>query len=87
MKHYTLLIGFMLSAVMVIGQSGARFSVQISTDSILMGNSFKVSFTLSNAEGSNFKAPELGTYFKVVSGPNTSTSMSFMTGQMSQSVT
>ncbi len=87
MKHYTLIISFMLSAVMAIGQSGARFSVQISTDSILMGNSFRVAFVLENAEGSNFKAPELGTYFKVVSGPNTSTSRSFMNGQMSQSVT
>ena len=72
---------------MAIGQSNPSFSVRISSDSILLGNAFQVSFTLENAEGVNFQAPDWSLYFDVVSGPNQSTSMSFMNGQMSRSVT
>lgn len=81
---FTLLLGM---SVLTFGQAPAKFTVRISTDSILMGNNFQVSFTLENAEGSNFKAPALGTYFDVVSGPNTSSSMTVMNGQMSKSIT
>ena len=61
------------------------FTVEISTDSILLGNYFEVKYTLKNGSANNFVAPDFEN-FNVVSGPNTSTSMSFMNGQMTQSV-
>lgn len=64
-----------------------RFSVRVSTDSVLMGNPFQVQFTLENAEGRNFSAPSFSPDFMVVSGPNTSTSISMMNGQTSRSMT
>ncbi len=64
-----------------------KFTVQVSTDSILMGNYFEVKFTLENANGQNFEAPDFNDHFKVVSGPNFSTSMSMVNGDMTQSMT
>jgi hypothetical protein len=64
-----------------------KFTVQVSTDSILMGNYFEVKFTLENANGQNFEAPDFNDHFKVVSGPNHSTSMSIVNGNMTQSMT
>jgi hypothetical protein len=51
-----------------------------------MNNYFTVSFTLENAEGANFMPPAFDE-FEVASGPNTSSSMSIMNGQVSQKVT
>jgi len=51
-----------------------------------MGNSFQVVFSLENAQGSNFQAPDLSLYFDVLSGPNMSSSMQLINGRMSQSV-
>lgn len=64
-----------------------KFSVQVSTDSILMGNFFEVKFTLENANGQNFEAPHFNDHFNVVSGPNFSTSMNIVNGNMTQSMT
>ncbi|MEO1513630.1 MAG: BatD family protein [Bacteroidota bacterium] len=61
------------------------FTVTVSTDSILMGNYFEVTFTLKDANGSNFLPPDFPD-FQVVSGPNQSMSTSFINGQMSQSM-
>jgi hypothetical protein len=60
---------------------------QVSTDSILMDNYFEVKFVLENADGQNFEAPDFNENFKVMSGPNFSTSMSIMNGAVSQSMT
>lgn len=62
-----------------------KFTLEISTDSILMGNYFEVKFTLENASGSNFSPPEFDG-FHIVGGPNQSTSMSFVNGDMTQSI-
>jgi hypothetical protein len=64
-----------------------KFTVQVSTDSILLGNYFEVKFTLENANGKNFEAPDFNEHFNVVSGPNFSTSMSMVNGDMTQSMT
>jgi uncharacterized protein (DUF58 family) len=87
MKKGTVLFYFTLLSLSVIyAQKGPVFSVEVSNDSILMGNMVKVAFTLENAQGDNFQAP----YFKefdVVSGPNVSTSFSMINGQTSQTIT
>lgn len=63
-----------------------NFSVSVSTDSILFGNYFEVKFTLENANGNDFLAPDFSESFNLVSGPNTSSSFSMMNGKMSQSI-
>ncbi len=65
----------------------AKFTVQVSTDSVLMGNYFEVKFILENASSQNFEAPDFNDHFKVVSGPNFSSSMSLLNGNLSQSTT
>lgn len=88
MKKQFFLLSVLLSlSVLAFSQEGTKFTVRVSTDSILLGNNFQVSFTLENAQGTNFQAPDLGLYFDIISGPNTSTSMQIMNGQMSQSIT
>lgn len=88
MKKQHFLLAVLLSmSVLTFAQAPAKFTVRVSTDSVLMGNNFQASFTLENADGANFKAPELAAYFDVISGPNTSSSTTMMNGQMSKSIT
>lgn len=85
-KQGVLLLSLLFCSLLSFGQAPTKFTVQVSTDSILMGNTFQVKFSLENAQGTNFQAPDLALYFDVVSGPNMSSSMQMMNGQMSQSV-
>ena len=62
-----------------------KLTGQASKTKVAVGESFQLSFTL-NSSGSNFKAPALND-FDVYSGPNQSTSMSYVNGSMSQSIT
>lgn len=62
-----------------------KFVAQASKTTVAVGEAFQISYTL-NTSGSNFKVPALKD-FDVYSGPNQSTSMSFVNGAMSQSVT
>ncbi|MEZ4956065.1 MAG: BatD family protein [Saprospiraceae bacterium] len=62
------------------------FTVSLSTDSILMDNYFEVKFTVENADGKNFEAPDFSENFEVVSGPNFSSSVSMLNGEVTQSM-
>lgn len=62
-----------------------KLTAQASRTKVAVGETFQISFTL-NSNGSNFKAPALND-FDVYSGPNQSSSMSFINGAMSQSIT
>ena len=62
-----------------------KLTAQASKTRVAVGESFQISFSL-NSSGSNFKAPVLND-FNVYSGPNQSTSMSYVNGAMSQSIT
>jgi len=85
-KTCIILTLLLLGSIAAVGQTGPRFTVEVSNDSILVGNVFKVSFTLKNADGSNFGPPELRNFFEVVAGPNMSSSVHMMNGQMNQSI-
>ncbi len=63
------------------------FTVDVSTDSILMDNYFEVKFTVENADGKNFEAPDFSENFVIVSGPNFSSSVSMLNGDVTQSMT
>lgn len=62
----------------------ANFGVQISSDSVLMGNYLKVTFSVENAKVTDFSAPEFEG-FTIASGPNMSSSFSMINGEVSQS--
>lgn len=84
MKNLLFTIGFVLISLFTSAQE-AKFSVTVNSDSVLLGNYLKVSFLLENANGSEF-APPAFENFTVVSGPNTSSSMSIVNGVVSQSI-
>ena len=71
---------------LILAQDNATFSVEMSSDSILMGNYFQVKFTLENAQSNNFIAPDFEG-FRVISGPNMTSSYSMINGEVSQSMT
>ena len=85
MKRFLILSGFLLILGGASAQDEAKFSVNVSGDSILFGNYFQVKFTLENAEGSNFEAPVFEG-FNIVSGPNFSSNISIINGDVSRSV-
>lgn len=86
MKSSISLLLFLLGICLSVqAQDDTRFTVEVSTDSILFGNYFKVTFTLENAKGGEFSAPDFSE-FHVVSGPNRASSMSIINGEVTQSI-
>lgn len=83
MKWIQLTWLFLLFSGAVMAQKAPKFTVEVSTDSILLGNYFQVKFTLENANGENFQAPVFEG-FQIVSGPNVSSSISIVNGEVSQ---
>jgi hypothetical protein len=61
------------------------FNIEISADTLGLTGSIEVSFTLENAQGSKFKAPDFEGFN--VQGPSQSTSMSMINGVTTQSQT
>jgi hypothetical protein len=65
------------------------FEAQVSSNPVSLGDQFQLSFVLSNAGmggGKNLKLPNLGSFF-LLSGPNQSSSMQFINGAVSSSIT
>jgi hypothetical protein len=63
-------------------QEEATFTLEVSSDSVLLGNSLAVRFTLKNADGNDFTPPAFEGF--EVNGPNVSSSMSIVNGEVSQ---
>ncbi|KAA3635694.1 MAG: hypothetical protein DWQ02_09445 [Bacteroidetes bacterium] len=87
MKRKLLLLTFLLGLFSLSGYSQSDevlFSVSASADSIYFGNKFKITFTLENGQGDNFLQPEFRD-FKMASGQMTTSKMSVINGEMSQS--
>ena len=61
------------------------FTATVDKKRVTLSGTVQVSFTLTNAEGKNFKPPSFAD-FSVLSGPNQSTNMQFINGAMSRSV-
>src|ERR1700741_391667 len=80
-KSINFLILFLLTATSVFSQ---KFTAQVSKNKVAAGEMFQLTFSV-NASASNFKAPNLSD-FDVYSGPNQSTSMQIINGNMSQSI-
>jgi hypothetical protein len=84
MKEFLMAL-FLAIPTLIMGQqeSAQSFEIQVSTDTILLGNFFEVRFLVQNAKGA-FDPPAF-TDFDVVGGPNQSSSMSIVNGVSSQS--
>ena len=74
---------FALSCNMLFGQ--AKFSIS-GPPSVPVNQNFQLNITLENANGSNLRPPAMND-FQVLSGPNQSTSMQWVNGNVSQSIT
>lgn len=82
MKHLIIyLFTFSLSIGFGLAQEEG-FYLKINSDTILAGNVLQVSFVANNVSG-QFEAPDMEG-LNVVSGPNTSTSMSMVNGTVTQ---
>ncbi|MFT6334020.1 MAG: hypothetical protein ACJATI_000752 [Halioglobus sp.] len=62
-----------------------EFNVQVTSDTILAGNILNITFTANNIAG-QFEGPDMQG-LNVISGPNTSTSMSMINGDVTQTAT
>ena len=82
-KIIALSICFLVSGF-IYAQEDAKFTVTVSTDSVLLGNYVEVTFTLENAAMEEFQAPVFEG-FRIISGPNQSSSFSMMNGKVTQS--
>ncbi|HMQ46671.1 MAG TPA: BatD family protein [Saprospiraceae bacterium] len=65
-------------------ESGTSLSASVSSDSVLMGHVFSVTFTLKNVDAKELVLPSFDD-FEVVGGPNFSNRVSIVNGAMEQS--
>jgi len=78
------LLMFLTTITTPIFAAEITFIASVNKNPISTNEQFSITFTL-NTQGSNFQAPTFRD-FNVLSGPNQSTSMQFINGNMSQSV-
>jgi len=79
---YIILVAVLLSIVSFAYTQKGSLSVKVDKDSIYQDEVVKVEFLLDNLAG-NFIAPDFSG-FRIVSGPNTSSSYSMINGHVSQ---
>jgi len=79
MKLFNAIVPIILICVSSYAQ---EFNIQVSSDTILAGNVLNVTFTADNVAG-QFEGPDLKG-MNVISGPNTSTSMTMINGEVTQ---
>ncbi len=82
-QNLLLLICFSIASL--LQAQTKSFSVEVSRDTVLLGNQIKAVFTLKNCDG-KFEAPDFKD-FNILSGPNTSTSMYSVNGETTSSST
>ncbi len=85
MKKVPILLLISTLPLWLAAQQAPKFKVEVSTDSVLWGNYFKVTYTLENAPGAQFETPAFPD-FRIISGPNMSSSFSLVNGVSTQSV-
>ena len=78
---------FLFTTILLIGadvvsQNDGSFTMDVSSDTVLMGNTFTLSYTIENLEG-EFAPPDLSD-FKIVHGPNVSSQFSSINGVVSR---
>ena len=76
---------FSLLGVHSLQAQDAKFTVNVSADSILLGNYIAVTFSIENGNAQNFEAPAFQG-FAIIGGPNQSSSYSMFNGVTTQSM-
>lgn len=84
MKKVFSFLAFLLVGLFGYGQ--VKFYASLNTKSVPVNQNFQLSYTVENGEGRTLKLPNLNE-FNVLSGPNTSQSMQWVNGNVSQSST
>ena len=82
MKQYFIFLFIFITSLGVSLAQNDAFYLELKTDTVLAGNVLEVSFIANNIAG-QFEAPDL-TGIDVISGPNTSSSMSMVNGTVTQ---
>ncbi len=77
------ILALCLFPVMTATAQEAEFRVELSHDTLLLGNYVELRFTVENVQG-KFSPPDLSG-FKLLTGPNQSSSYSIINGQVKQS--
>jgi len=80
-----LFIIIFLFPILVSAQKGVTFIAEADARQVIVGGYFEMSFTLANAQGSNFVPPAFKD-FKVLSGPSQSISTSSFNGKWTKTI-
>jgi hypothetical protein len=83
--HFALLLLFFAAGSLQLLQAQAKFYAS-APKSVPVNQAFQLSYTLENANGGSLKLPPLND-FQLIGGPNTSTNMQWVNGNVTQSVT
>ncbi len=81
---FTLLLFFGGAINFSVEAQGTKFTASVSKNTVTVDEQFKLTFKI-NAQASNFQAPDLSD-FRLYSGPNQSSSMQWVNGVMSSSI-
>lgn len=82
MKKQVFILFFLFVSSFSFGQK-VDFSLTVNKDTVLMNNIVIITYTIKQAESDNFESPDFPN-FQVVSGPNVSTSISYINGDMTR---
>lgn len=83
-KSFIVLILGLMSSAMLAQENQISLKVTTSRDSILLGNSFEVTFTLENGSSKQLPVPSFKD-FEILMGPSTMSSTSVVNGVVSSS--
>ncbi len=75
--------GFVFTSFVGISQNDVVFEASTDARQVTLDGYFEVTFTLKNANGSQFAPPSFKD-FDIIAGPNTSTSMQIINGQVTR---
>lgn len=79
-------LSFLLSIVYCLSSSAQAKFYASAPKTVPLNSNLQLSFTIENGNGTSLKPPAIND-FQVLSGPNTSTSMQWVNGNVTQSVT
>lgn len=78
-------LALLMSVIAISSAKAQEFNMELSTESVLLGNQIMVKFILKDIEGT-FEAPDFDS-MPIVSGPNTSASIQIINGDKSSTKT
>lgn len=81
-KIFIIITFWLTSLIALSGQVDGSFTMELSSDTVLMGNTIALSYNIEKIVG-EFVAPDLSD-FRIVAGPNVSSQYSAFNGKVSQ---